>query len=52
MIELEEKNNELSIIRSNFEKEKNRLIEDYESRIGVIKSEVKKGQQDKGAFQR
>ena len=29
MVELEEKNQELSIIKSNHEKEKNRIVEDY-----------------------
>lgn len=50
MVELEEKNNEIAIIRSNHEKEKQKIIEDYECRIGIIKTEVKKGQQDKGTF--
>lgn len=52
MVELEEKNNEIAIIRSNHEKEKQKIIEDYECRIGIIKTEVKKGQQDKGTFER
>lgn len=29
-----------------------KIVEDYESRIGLIKTEVKKGHQEKGTFEK
>lgn len=52
LMELEERNNEIAITKSNADKERTKLIEDYQSRIILIKSEVKRGQQDRGAFQK
>jgi hypothetical protein len=37
-MELEQRNNELAIIKSNAEKERSKLVEDYEARIMHIKS--------------
>lgn len=51
-LELEQKNNELAIQRSNFEREKAQIVDNYEARLQAVKAEVRKTQQDKGPFQK